>query len=63
MWWSQFLLISTDQATKIFLMAGQSLKQYEVGVVGHLLVRTNFKEDLIDCRWLHFVDNSKRCPR
>ena len=46
-----------------FLMAGQSLKQYEVGVVGHLLVRTNFKEDLIDCRWLHFVDNSKRCPR
>ena len=31
---------------------------YEVEAVGQLLVLANFGVDLIDCLWLHFVDNS-----
>ena len=31
---------------------------YEVEAVGPLLVLANFGVDLVDCLWLHFVDNS-----
>ena len=31
---------------------------YEVEAVGPLLVLANFGEDLVDCLWLHFVDNA-----
>ena len=31
---------------------------YEVEAVGPLLVLANFGENLVDCLWLHFVDNS-----
>ena len=31
---------------------------FEVEAVGPLLVLHNFREELVDCLWLHFIDNA-----